>query len=213
MFDLDGTLLNSLEDLYLSMNFVLGKNGFPTRTMEEIRAFVGDGIYMLCKRALPAGTEEGAVQRVYREMHGYYMEHCMEKSAPYPGIVELLRELRHRGVKTAVVSNKSDDAVKKICDHYFGGLICIAAGEREQDGIRKKPAPDGVLTALGHIGVKAGAAVYIGDSPVDIKTAENCKMDCIAVTWGFRTREELRRAGAEVFADVPGELFDLICGG
>ena len=212
IFDLDGTLLNSIEDLYLSMNFVLKRNGFPERTLSEIRGFVGDGIYKLCQRALPCGTKNETVQRVFEEMHGYYMEHCMEKSAPYPGITRMLERLKAAGVKTAVVSNKSDDAVKKICSYYFGETVSTAIGEREQAGIRKKPAPDSVLAALGVLGVTAEKAVYIGDSQVDVYTAQNSGMDGIAVTWGFRTRAELERAGARVFADTPEKLFELICG-
>ena len=211
IFDLDGTLLNSIEDLYLSINFVLEENGFPGHTLSAVQSFVGDGIYMLCKRALPENADEEMVRQIYHKMHSYYMEHCMENTEPYPGISQLLRKLKTTGVKTAVVSNKSDDAVKKICDHYFGGLICAAIGEQEQAGIRKKPAPDSVFKALEILGVTAGNAVYIGDSQVDVTTAQNCGMDCIAVTWGFRTRAELQHAGAKVFADTPSKLFELIC--
>ncbi|MDO5398174.1 MAG: HAD-IIIA family hydrolase [bacterium] len=204
IFDLDGTLLNTLEDLKNSVNYALENNGMPARSMEEIREFVGNGVANLIRRAVPKGTEEEAEQNVFADFKKHYGVHCEDFTKPYPGINELLNELRAAGIKTAVVSNKLESAVKKLCRKYFGEGISAAAGDVE--GRKRKPEPDSVFAVLEEVGVDANEAVYVGDSEVDVLTAENCGMDCISVSWGFRSRETLAKAGAKVIADTVEDI-------
>ena len=208
IFDLDGTLLNTLQDLADSTNHALTVYGYPKRTTEEGRCFVGNGIRKLMERSVPQGTTETEIDRVHAEFTSYYKEHCADKTKPYDGILDLLHTLRKNGVKTAVVSNKADYAVKELCIRYFDGLLDAAVGERE--GIRRKPFPDSVNEVLKNLGADRKYAVYIGDSDVDVATAKNAGMDEIAVTWGFRDADFLKENGAAVFADRPEELADLI---
>ena len=208
VFDLDGTLLNTLEDLYLSTNAALVRHGLPTRTREEVRSFVGDGVEMLIRRAVPDGSDEATVSRVLADFKTIYARDCMEHTAPYPAIPALLAALRERGVRVAVVSNKFDAAVKSLCAHYFEDAVEVAVGERAD--VRKKPAPDTVFEALRALGTSAEHAVYIGDSDTDILTARNAGMDCISVTWGFRDEEFLLAHGASRLARTPEELLNHI---
>ena len=208
IFDLDGTLLDTLEDLHLSVNAALTQHGLPSRSREEIRAFVGDGVEMLIRRAVPNGTEEASVASILSDFKAIYARDCMEHTAPYPAISALLASLRERGVRVAVVSNKFDTAVKELCAHYFGNAVEIAIGERV--GVRKKPAPDTVFEALRALDATAKDAVFIGDSDTDILTARNAGMDCISVTWGFRDEDFLRDHGAVVIAHTPDEVLRLI---
>ena len=210
IFDLDGTVLDTLDDLADAANAALRMGGYPTRTKEEICAFVGDGIKKLIERALPHGVSDGEIARVLKLFVDYYGAHCAEKTRPYEGICEMLADLRARGVKTAVLSNKADFATQALAKAYFDGLFDAVAGEREREGIPKKPAPDGVWLLLRACGVTANEAVYIGDSEVDVATAKNAGLDAILVSWGFRTREALLESGAAVIADTPRELLDLI---
>lgn len=204
IFDLDGTLLDTLEDLKNSVNYALENNGMPKRSLEEVRAFVGNGVGKLIKRAVPSETQEEDIQRVFADFKLHYSVHCEDFTKPYPGINELLDELRSAGIKTAVVSNKLESAVKKLCRKYFGNGISAAAGDIE--GRKRKPEPDSVFAALKEIGAEADDAVYVGDSEVDIVTAENCGMDCISVSWGFRSRETLAEAGAKVIVDTVSDI-------
>ncbi|MBO5351876.1 MAG: HAD family hydrolase [Lachnospiraceae bacterium] len=204
IFDLDGTLLDTLDDLADSVNAALSAAGYPGRTREEVRNFVGNGIRKLIERSVPADTTEEMVHKVHELFTLHYKEHCADKTKPYGGIPELLHWLREKGVKTAVVSNKADYAVKNLCTQYFPGLLDEAIGERQ--GIAKKPAPDTVHEVLRILGVEKSGAVYIGDSDVDVETAKNAGLDCIAVEWGFRDKEVLVQAGAEVIVSEPGEL-------
>ncbi len=204
IFDLDGTILDTLDDLADSTNVALQMHGFPVRTREEIRAFVGNGILNLMQKAVPTGTTEAKVKEVLADFKKYYGEHCADKTKPYDGIKELLQELRESGYQTAVVSNKADFAVQDLCEQYFKGMFDYVVGERE--GVRKKPAPDSVNEVLKQLGVEKNKAVYVGDSEVDVQTAENAQMDAVIVTWGFRDEEYLKERRAKVLVDTVDEL-------
>lgn len=208
IFDLDGTLLNTLEDLRDSVNYGLTKYGMPERTLEEIRSFVGNGVQKLIERSLPKERTPETEQLVFASFREYYEVHCNDKTDLYPGIRELLLELKELGCKMAIVSNKLQSGVDTLRDIYFKDYITTAIGTK--DGIPKKPAPDMVLEAMHRLGVTRETAVYVGDSEVDIATAFNTGMDCIAVAWGFRTRQEQERAGSKVFADAPLDILEYI---
>lgn len=210
IFDLDGTLLDTLADLADSVNYALAVYGYPQRTYDEVRTFVGNGIRKLIERSVPEKTDVKAVDEVHQTFLAYYKEHCADKTRPYEGIRKLLQKLREQGIKTAVVSNKADEAVKELCTKYFSGLLDAAVGERA--GIARKPAPDTVNEVLKKLSVERSQAVYIGDSDVDVQTAGNAEMDCIAVAWGFRDRECLQSAGAGVIVSSSEELSDRITG-
>lgn len=204
IFDLDGTLLNTLEDLADSMNAVLKQFGYQERSLAEVRNFVGNGIRKLVERSAPSGTASEEIDRMFAAFLPYYKEHCADKTKPYEGIRELLTSLRERGVKIAVVSNKADTAVKTLCEQYFPGFFHEAVGERA--GIARKPAPDTVNEVLKNLQTKKAKAVYIGDSEVDVQTAQNAGLDCIAVSWGFRDVTVLKAAGAQNIVAAPEDL-------
>lgn len=208
VFDMDGTILNTIDDLAVSLNFVLKKNGYPERTLEEVLSFVGDGLGKLIERGLPAGESPQTVERILADFKEYYAVHCTDKTRPYDGIVQLLKELRMAGCLTAVVSNKADDAVAELCEKYFKGLFDCAVGERK--GIARKPSPDPVNAVLEKLGVSRQEAVYIGDSDVDIQTAANSHMDAIIVDWGFRERDFLAKFGAKTIVSTTDEVKRLI---
>lgn len=210
IFDLDGTLLNTLEDLMDSVNYALGICGMPGRSYEEIRHFLGNGIERLLERAVPNGSENPQFERVYTLFREHYGVHCNDKTDLYPGIRELLDVLKREGFLMAIVSNKYYEGVQILKEQYFKDYLQVAIGERE--GIRKKPAPDTVLAALKELKVPKEKAVYVGDSEVDIATAENTGMDCIIVGWGFRTRAEQEAAGGKVFVERPTEILQLLYG-
>lgn len=210
VFDMDGTILDTLEDLMDSVNFALSECGYPTRTYDEVRRFVGNGIRKLIERAVPEGLTVEEIDRVHEVFTGYYKVHCADKTKAYDGIKPLLEKLRANGVKTAVVSNKADYGVQELCKEYFDGLFDYAVGERE--GIRRKPAPDSVNEALKVLNMDKSEAVYIGDSDVDFETAKNAELPCISVLWGFRDEEFLRERGATLFVRRPEEIFDIIMG-
>ena len=204
LFDLDGTLLNTLEDLRDSVNYGLKVFGMPERSLEEIRHFVGNGVEKLIERAVIDGTKETVIKEVFEIFKEHYAIHCNDKTGLYPGISEMLAALRERGFQMAIVSNKLQEGVDALQEQYFKDYLSVAIGARE--GINKKPAPDTVLEALRILGVPRENAVYVGDSEVDIATAANVGMDCITVEWGFRTRQEQEDAGAVVFVEKPEEL-------
>lgn len=206
VFDLDGTLLDTLEDLYLSTNAALAAHGLPARTPDEVRRFVGNGIKTLVARAVPAGTPEAEQARVYEDFCAHYAAHCGDHSSPYPGIPELLGHLRAAGLRLAVVSNKGDFAAQELVAKQFPGAFDAVLGEKEAYGIRKKPAPDMVEAALERMGAGRGGLVYIGDSEVDLQTAANVGCPCLSVTWGFRSADELLVAGATTLLDTPAAL-------
>ena len=206
IFDLDGTLLNTLEDLTDSVNHVMKRFGFPIHTLDEVRSFVGNGGPKLIERSIPQGVENpsyGAALEAFKE---HYAEHCEDKTRPYAGIMEMLKTLKEQEYKLAIVSNKFDGAVKQLCKKYFGEYISVAIGESAQ--VRRKPAPDTAYRALLELDSDASHAVYVGDSDVDIQTAGNVPMPCISVTWGFRTEEQLKNAGArdDLMVRTPQEL-------
>lgn len=208
IFDLDGTILDTLDDLADATNHALKSCGLPTRTVDEVRRFVGNGIHLLIERAVPAGTDADTVEEVFEVFKAYYKNHSADKTKPYDGVCELMGNLREDGYEVAVLSNKADFAVQDLCRDYFPGMIDYAAGEKE--GIRRKPYPDAVFALLEACGVSAADAVYVGDSEVDVATAENAGLDGISVTWGFRSREWLEEHGAKVFADTTDELRKLL---
>lgn len=208
IFDLDGTILDTLEDLAGALNHALTEFGYPTRTLPEVRSFVGNGIRNLIRRGAPSGTPEETIDRLHAAFTAHYNAHCADKTRPYDGIPALLTALRDRGLRIAVVSNKPDGAVRPLCARYFPGLFDAAVGERT--GVARKPAPDSVNAVLAEMGVDRTEAVYIGDSEVDIETARNAGMACISVDWGFRTRMQLQSSGASVIASTPGELLALL---
>ncbi len=206
IFDLDGTLLDTLDDLWDSVNEALKKFGLPLRTREEVRAFVGNGIAKLIERAT-GEVDRQVYEGVLEEFKRHYALHCEDKTKPYEGIMPLLADLKARGIKTAVVSNKADFVLKKLAKSYFGDLLLEAVGENEAEGIRKKPAPDSLLAVMQSMGAGMRSTVYIGDSEVDIQTAQNAGVECISVTWGFKDREFLIDNGATVLADSVEELY------
>lgn len=208
IFDLDGTLLNTLEDLKDAVNYVMRQNGYPERTLEEVRHFVGNGIRKLMERAVPENVKGETFERVFEEFRSFYTAHCQEKTCAYEGIVSLLQELKKQGIALAIVSNKNHAAVCELNEIYFKEYIKVAIGQR--DGIRKKPAPDTVLQALKELGKEKETALYVGDSEVDYQTAWNTGMDCVLVTWGFRTVEELSEFKPYVFISKPEELLRVI---
>lgn len=210
VFDMDGTILDTLEDLKNSVNFALRDCGFPERTLDEIRTFVGNGIRLLVERAVPEGTSAEKTDECFAAFKAHYAAHSLDVTKPYEGIAELIKELRVRGVKTAVVSNKIDSAVQELCAGFFDGLFDVSVGERE--GVARKPAPDSVFTALKEMNVTAENAVYIGDSEVDVATARNSGLPCIAVLWGFRSKELLEKLSPEYIVEKPEQILGIIEG-
>ena len=209
IFDLDGTLLNTLDDLTDAVNAALEKYNLKTRTIEEVRAFIGNGIVKLIERAL--GERIDCFEKVFAEFKSYYGAHCADKTCAYEGILPLLESLKAREIQTAVLSNKADFAVKKLAKAYFDGLLLSAVGENESAGIRKKPAPDALFAIIKELNAEPQTTVYVGDSEVDIKTAENGGVDCICVTWGFRDKTFLEENGGVRFVDSPMEILEY-CG-
>ena len=211
IFDLDGTLMDTLEDLAEAVNEILSRNGYPVRTIREVRRIVGNGLRQTLTLCLPEGTKQEVVDRLLPEFASYYQEHCQIKTKPYDGIEDTLRELSTRGFKLAIVSNKRDEAVKTLNREYFAEYVRVAIGENESAGIRKKPAPDTVYQALRELGSSREQAVYVGDSEVDRMTAENAGLPCVSVDWGFRDREELEKLKPAWLISRPEELLKILC--
>ena len=203
IFDLDGTLLNTLDDLTDAVNHALERHGFAQRESAEVASFLGHGFVWLIDRALPEGVDETAKRAVLEDFRTCYMEHCMDRTRPYDGIPALLTDLQQRGVRLAIVSNKGDAAVRELAAKYFPS-VPVAVGERPD--VRKKPAPDAVFAALRALDTDPADAVYAGDSEVDAETARNAALPCILVSWGFRPRAQLAGLGAAAIADSPAEL-------
>ena len=208
VFDLDGTLLDTLGDLRDSVNFALEKNNLPKRTTEEIRSFVGNGIRLLIERAVPENTSIEITDKCFSDFKEYYKDHSAILTKAYDGIIDLMKELKSKGIKIAVVSNKADFAVKTLMEDYFAGLYDCAYGERA--GIERKPAPDGVFSAIYEMGGELENTVYIGDSEVDIETSKKASLPCIAVTWGFRDKEVLESLNPEYIVDSPSDILNII---
>ena len=208
IFDLDGTLLNTLEDLKDSTNYALRQFGYPEHSLDDVRRFVGNGVQKLIERAIPDGIENPDFQNCLKIFKENYAENMYNKTAPYTGIPELLRQLKDNGFKTAVVSNKFDMAVKHLCKTYFGDLIPVAIGESEN--VRKKPAPASVFRAIELLKSTPETSIYCGDSDVDVYTALNAGLKCIGGTWGFRSRELLEAEGADYIVDSPVQIVELL---
>ena len=203
IFDLDGTLLDSLDDLTDSVNQALVTFGFPQRTKSQVCSFVGNGVAKLVSLAVPKDTPLDVETACLAKFKEIYAQNCMNKTRPYPYIFELLAHLKTSGIKIGIVSNKFDGAVKMLAKRYFGGMVDVAVGERESQGIRKKPCPDTVFEVMTQLGAEATSTVYVGDSEVDILTAQNAGIECLSVLWGFRTHEQLIGAGASfLFEDA-----------
>ena len=206
IFDLDGTLLNTLEDLKNSTNYALSQFGFPTHSTEDIRKFVGNGVKKLIERAVPKNCDTKITAKCLEIFKEHYSKNMYNNTKPYNSIIEILKELRNNGAKIAVVSNKFDSAVKKLCSIYFGNLIDVAIGQSEN--IPPKPLPNGVFKAIELLNTEKSSVIYIGDSEVDVATAKNVNIPCIGVTWGFRDEQDL--AGANFIINKPSELIDII---
>ena len=208
IFDLDGTLTDTLEDLFLSVNYALRFCGLRERELAEVRRFVGNGVRKLIERAVPEDTELRVVEKCFEAFQTHYIIHCQDHTRLYPGIASLLTALHAKGYRMAVVSNKIQEGVNELARTFFNGVIDVAIGERA--GIPRKPAPDMVLAALAELGVEASEAVYVGDSDVDLQTAANAGLPCISVLWGFRSRDFLVAHGASVMAEHPQDILSLV---
>lgn len=208
IFDLDGTLLNTLDDLTASVNHAMEKMGYPLHSLDEVRRFVGNGVRVLIRRSVPAGTSDIDYTSAYNYFTAHYAENCRNKTGPYDGIPELLQKLGGMGIKTAIVSNKIDFAVKELRDEFFADTVPVAVGDSEDTA--NKPAPDMVYKALAELGSEAEECVYVGDTDVDLETAANAGMDCISVSWGFRSRAELESYGAKMIADTAEDILRYI---
>ena len=208
IFDLDGTLLDTLTDLAEGTNYALRVNGFPERTLDEIRRFVGNGAHKLIERAVPDGQIEAALEKVRQDFNVYYKIHCKDHTGPYPGIMEMLQELVQQGYSLGVVSNKPDFAVQELIPEYFPGIFASVSGERQ--GVAKKPAPDLIWEAMKNLHADSSESVYVGDSEVDLEAAANAGIPCISVAWGFKGRKFLEEHQAEVIIEEPLEILKYI---
>ena len=216
IFDLDGTLLDTLGDLAASVNYALRTHGMPEHSIDDVRRFVGNGVRKLMERAVPDGAANPLFEEAFATFRAYYVEHVQDTTRPYEGIPEALAALRERGCRLAVVSNKMRKATEELCRHFFPDTIEVAIGEDEAAGIRRKPAPDTVFAALDALdslgkprlstGSPKVSAVYVGDSDVDIETAHNAGIPCISVLWGFRDKDFLIQHGAKTFISAPCDL-------
>ena len=208
IFDLDGTLLDTLGDLHASVNFALKSFSFPERTIDEVRAFIGNGVVKLMERSTPDGIDAETQKSCLDIFRKHYLEHMSDTTAPFEGVIGLLGELRDNGIKIAVVSNKLHTAVEELCESYFPGLIDKAVGVSIE--AERKPSPINVIKTAEYFNTDLSDCIYIGDSEVDVQTAHNADLKCIGVTWGFRTREELINAGCDLIADTCSEIKDII---
>ena len=211
VFDMDGTVLNTIDDLATSVNYAMEKFGFPQRTVEDYRRAVGNGIRRAIELTVPEGTSQEVIDEMVPVFKEHYDEHCLDKTRPYDGIIELMNELKKRGYKMAIVSNKIDSAVKELNQRFFSQAIEVAIGEKP--GVSRKPAPDMVWEALKELGSTEDEAVYIGDSEVDFATANNSNLPCISVLWGFRDKDLLEEIGAQVFAEKPSDVLEILTNG
>lgn len=208
IFDLDGTILDTLEDLKNSVNHALSSNNLPERSLAEVRSFVGNGIRLLMALSVPVDTDSALLDKCFDSFRVHYKENSANNTKPYEGVAELLNQLKSKGYKLAVVSNKADFAVQTLVANYFEGIFDYAVGERE--GIRRKPYPDSVNDALLHLASDKNSAVYVGDSEVDVETARNAAIPCVAVTWGFRDKSVLEGLSPEYIIDKPSQLMDIL---
>lgn len=207
LFDMDGTVLDTLRDLWASTNAVLRELGHPERTLDEIRSYVGNGAANQIRCAMPSGSSDEALADALTRYQAHYAAHCREHTRPYDGVVPMLGALKRAGKRLAVVSNKPQRAVTLLNEEHFGALLPVAIGETPER--RRKPAPDTVYAALDALGAAKDGAVYVGDSEVDVATAANAGLPLIAVSWGFRSRAQLEAAGAACIVDTPEQLLAL----
>lgn len=210
IFDLDGTLLDTIGDLHRATNYALKKFGFPEKSIEEVNSFVGNGLRMLIRLAVPSEENEDTVEAVLKEMKTYYADHYHDLTLPYSGIMELLQECKNFGIPMAIVSNKADPFVKNLCSLFFKDLIDIAIGESAD--LPRKPEPHMVFSALEQLEISAEDAYYVGDSEVDILTAKNAGLPCLAVTWGFRSEACLLASGADILVRNPKDILSIVTG-
>lgn len=208
IFDLDGTLLDTLDDLHDSVNYALRTNNFPERTLEEVRSFVGNGIRLLIERSVPDNTSNELINKTFECFKTYYGEHCNDKTRIYPGVLNVLKQLKERNYKIAVLSNKAQYAVTRLCNIYFSDILDDAIGA--QENVRKKPEPDALYKCAEKHNIGLNNIIYVGDSDVDILTARNAGVKGIAVSWGFRTKDFLISNNAERIADTPEELLNML---
>lgn len=203
LFDLDGTLLDTLEDLLDATNYALEVHGYPARTLPEMRRFVGNGALNQMRLSLPENAPEGEAERLLATYKPYYTDHCQIKTRPYKGVLEAL-DVLSRNYPVAIVSNKPDAAVKNLCAQHFPGMYALG----EAPDCPRKPAPDMVFKAMAAIG--AERCIYVGDSEVDVITANNAAVPCVSVLWGFRDREDMEAVGGSVFCERPDQLVNVI---
>ena len=208
VFDLDGTLLNTLGNITAAVNHTLSAYGMPTRTPAEVRSFVGNGVKNLIDRAVPDGTDDSTTARVLADFRVYYAEHTLDLTAPYDDILPMLDRLKERGIAMAIVSNKPDVSVERLREKFFSDYIAVALGDSPDRP--RKPAPDSTFDVLARLGVSAEEAIFVGDGDADVLTAKNAGMPCIGVTWGFRDADDLHAAGATVLADTPAQVAEII---
>ena len=208
VFDLDGTLLDTLQDLSNAANWALRQNQLPERTIDEVRRFVGNGVRRLIERAVPIGTSNEVFEKTFTDFKAYYVDHCQEHTRLYDGIPEMLQALKTEGLRLAIVSNKLQAGVDELYKRYFSNTVDVAIGESPE--MKRKPAPDMVQAALKRMGVTADEAVYIGDSDVDLLTAHNSGLPCISVLWGFRDKEFLKEHGATCMVEQPSQVVSIL---
>lgn len=204
IWDLDGTLLNTLEDLMDSVNYALSRKNMNNITLEQTRKYVGNGIANLVKRAAGENVSETTLEELLKDFKHYYDIHSKDKTAPYDGIIPLLKELKADGYKMAIVSNKIHSAVGQLAEEYFPNLMDVAIGEMEN--VPRKPAPDMIYKAIEALGIQKEDAIFIGDSEVDVATGLNAGIDMLTVLWGFRDEDELIQAGATTFVKTPDNI-------
>ena len=208
LFDMDGTVLDTIEDLKNSVNYMLGQIGMEKRNTEEIKTFLGNGPVHLLRCSLRGEVKDEEFEKCFKIYKEHYAKHCMDETRPYDGIMDVLKEIKKQGAKIAVVSNKHQSAVVQLNEKYFCGIFDEVSGDRE--GVKRKPAPDSVDIVLNSLGVSREKALFIGDSEVDFETAKNAGMDFVAVAWGFRTEEQLKLSGVKNFVYTPEELLKYI---
>lgn len=209
IFDLDGTILDTIEDLASALNFSLRNNGFSEKSTDETRRMVGNGIRKLILRALPSDVSQELFEKIHKDFMTYYNEHCTDMTRRYDGVFEAVAQLKKDGYVVAVLSNKADFAVNKLCEYYYPGVFAVCSGEIA--GVARKPSTEPVDLITSKLNLKPEECIYVGDSDIDVKTAKNSGMKCVSVDWGFRSRIDLIESGAEVIVDSPNEMISKIC--
>lgn len=208
VFDLDGTLTDTLQDLANSTNYALQQMGWERRSLEDVRRFVGNGVRRLIERAVPENVAKEDFERCFALFQQHYLVHCQDTTGLYPGVEKMLQDVRRQGYRVAIVSNKLQAGVDELYETFFRDVVDVAIGERE--GLNRKPAPDMVRLAMQELGATTADSVYVGDSEVDVETARNSGLPCISVLWGFRDKSQLVEAGASVFIEHPNQLLRVI---